>query len=517
VDRADISDVIAKFPAEVRERFDFSAAVYHGALAPITNVICSKHGAFKQYPAQLRRNGATCQGCGAEVWSTKKRQPARPFVEQAREVHGSFYDYSKTVYTRSQDKLTVTCPTHGDFLVAANNHLSGRGCPACGALKRGHRKDIGTAARTTADSKMAAFGSAFADDARKVHGDKYDYSGVVYAGRKQHVTIVCRDHGAFEQTPERHLYRAHGCPQCSHHRSKDEAEVLAFVSIFAEPVSRDRTVIPPKELDVYVPAAKLALEYCGEYWHGSDSAEDEPAARKRHAQKHKACADLGIRLLTIYASEWTERKAAIKRLIRNALGKGRGSVMARKCEVLRVSHGDAHAFYEKYHPQGGGGFGDNYGLYLRGKLLACMRFTLGANDRGANVERVWTLSRYATRLSVPGGASRLFAAFVKDRNPPLVKSFSDNRYFTGGMYERLSFMLEETTPPDYQVWHQKLGLTPKTSWQRRTIPRRIRELGSKETFDPARDVRSERDMTYLLGAHRVFDCGKKRWIWTPPA
>lgn len=80
------------------------------------------------------------------------------------------------------------------------------------------------------------------------------------------------------------------------------------------------------------------------------------------------------------------------------------------------------------------------------------------------------------------------------------------------LYERLGFMLEEHTAPDYQVWHQRLGLLPKTAWQRKAIPARIRELDAHEKFEPETDPRSERQMTFALGARRMFDCGKKRWM-----
>lgn len=194
------------------------------------------------------------------------------------------------------------------------------------------------------------------------------------------------------------------------------------------------------------------------------------------------------------------------------MGKARGRIMARKCTLEMVGPVEAADFFERYHIQGGAGYGWHYGLRYHDKLVACMRFTFGANDRGG-AARNWTLSRYATRLPVQGGASRLFKTFVDAQSPTLVKSFSDNRYFDGALYEQLGFVLEDELPPDYQVYHPKTGLLPKTAWQRRKIPARIRDLGSTEIFDPARDPRSERDMTYLLGARRLYDCGKKRWVW----
>jgi hypothetical protein len=115
---------------------------------------------------------------------------------------------------------------------------------------------------------------------------------------------------------------------------------------------------------------------------------------------------------------------------------------------------------------------------------------------------------------VAGAASRLFKAFVKDQNPDKVKSFSDNRYFGGGMYQQLGFVLEEELPEDYQVWSPRLGLLPKPHYQRRVLPKRIAEHGKDIQFDPATDPRTEADITYAIGARRMYDCGKKRWVWT---
>jgi hypothetical protein len=514
--KSSLSDVIAKFHPDILARYDFSGAAYHGALERMTGIVCPQHGEFTQYPSQLRKNGAGCQACGDLVRRAKRRTPAADVIARAGERHGGFYTYDRAVYVNNSTKFTVTCPLHGDFSITPNGHLSGgKGCPECGALKRGHRSDAVASGRKTADAKLAVHSADFEREARRVHGDLYDYSAVEYAGRKKPVTILCRIHGPFQQTPGHHLARAHGCPECSHHRSKGEAAIARFMSIFGPLCERDRSVVPPKELDIYAPWAGVAVEYCGEYWHAASSVEEERKDRTRHLEKHRACAAVGVRLLTVYESEWLKNPFAIKRLIRNAIGKAKGRVMARKCEVSVVSNGEAAAFFDRYHPQGGSGWGQAYGLRYHGKLVACMRFAFGANDRGAGAERMWTLTRYATRVSVTGGASKLFAAFVAEHQPESVKSFSDNRYFTGGMYEKLGFVLEEETDPDYQVYHPKTGLLPKTAWQRKNIPARIRDTKSTETFNPATDPRSERDMTYALGAQRMFDCGKKRWVWRP--
>ena len=50
----------------------------------------------------------------------------------------------------------------------------------------------------------------FIEKARKVHGNKYDYSKVKYINNKTKVCIICHEHGEFYQTPHRHL-KGRGC------------------------------------------------------------------------------------------------------------------------------------------------------------------------------------------------------------------------------------------------------------------------------------------------------------------
>lgn len=49
--------------------------------------------------------------------------------------------------------------------------------------------------------------------ARKVHGNKYDYSKVEYINGTTKVCIICKEHGEFWQTPSKHLF-GRGCPFC---------------------------------------------------------------------------------------------------------------------------------------------------------------------------------------------------------------------------------------------------------------------------------------------------------------
>src|ERR1035437_4265917 len=53
----------------------------------------------------------------------------------------------------------------------------------------------------------------FIQKARKVHGDKYDYSKTIYIKALDKTIIICPIHGKFLQAPHSHL-RGDGCPKC---------------------------------------------------------------------------------------------------------------------------------------------------------------------------------------------------------------------------------------------------------------------------------------------------------------
>lgn len=61
----------------------------------------------------------------------------------------------------------------------------------------------------------------FIERARKIHGDKYDYSLVTYISTHSNVKIICKEHGIFEQTPGNHLQGSR-CKKCFGPLDKEE-------------------------------------------------------------------------------------------------------------------------------------------------------------------------------------------------------------------------------------------------------------------------------------------------------
>ena len=128
-----------------------------------------------------------------------KKLTTEDFIAKARSIHGDKYDYSKVKYVNNSTKVCIICPEHGEFWQMPSNHLSGKGCTKC--------------KYETICKKRKKSTEKFIKDARKVHGDKYDYSKVEYVNNSTKVCIICPEHGEFWQVSSSHLQGC-GCPKC---------------------------------------------------------------------------------------------------------------------------------------------------------------------------------------------------------------------------------------------------------------------------------------------------------------
>lgn len=116
------------------------------------------------------------------------------YVKKFIEKHGDTYDYSEVKYKTYKVPVKIICRVHGEFLQRPSTHIAGSGCPTCMKLRKTHTK------------------TTFIQKARNVHGNEYVYDIVEYVNTKTPVTIICKEHGPFEQQPKEHL--RYGCLKC---------------------------------------------------------------------------------------------------------------------------------------------------------------------------------------------------------------------------------------------------------------------------------------------------------------
>jgi hypothetical protein len=253
----------------------------------------------------------------------------------------------------------------------------------------------------------------------------------------------------------------------------------------------NRSIISPKELDIYIPSHNVAIEYCGLYWHS-----DKFKSNYYHKIKLDLCIQLGIRLITIFEDEWRDNAELVKIKILTILGKQiQTTIFARKCKIINVSTSDKTNFFDTYHIQGSGPGSINIGLDTDNGLVACMSFI-------KQIDGIYVLNRYATRYNVPGGFSKLLSHFKKTYDWIQIISFADLRWSDGGVYNTNGFVLDKLVLPDYS-YIANGNRFHKFGFRRKHLEKKL------PNFDP---TLSERQNCDAAGLFRIWDCGKLRYI-----
>ena len=212
-----------------------------------------------------------------------------------------------------------------------------------------------------------------------------------------------------------------------------------------------RSIIPPYELDIYIPDKKVAIEFNGVLYHNStiNPYNDIPKDKNYHYMKSKLCEEKGIRLIHIYEYEWfNERQRPIlESIIKNALGITEHIIYARQCKIEIKQSKEMKQFFNDNNIQGfrGGSFSiclvdkktnEIYMAYMFGKAF----FGKGKYE--------WEVIRGATKLnySVIGGASKIWNYFIKNYNPKSIVYYIDYNYFNGNSLPYLGLKYIKTQP-----------------------------------------------------------------------
>lgn len=124
--------------------YDYSLVRYIDTFS-LVKIRCKKHDhVFEQKPC-THINGSGCPICAKEKVEAHIQSLVsnkEDFVKKATCTHPEgFYDYSESVYTKSQDKIEIFCNRHqGFFWQTANSHLAGVGCASC--AKTGYSTEL---------------------------------------------------------------------------------------------------------------------------------------------------------------------------------------------------------------------------------------------------------------------------------------------------------------------------------------------------------------------------------------
>lgn len=429
--RLTTKEFIEKAKEVYGDLYDYSLTFYETAIKPI-KIICKIHGEFELNPNKHLSGGRGCQECSFESRAKKAKQNFSPidknfgienFLKKAKIIHENTYDYSLVEYKNSRTKVKIICPNHGIFEQSPNHHIQKMGCPICSKDKRLLNVD------------------EFLERAHVIHNNLYDYSSMEYIGFHTKIKIICPEHGIFEQTPANHL-QEHGCKYCSYDSSssKEELEVLNWVKEVynGKIITNDRELLNGKELDIYIPDLKFAIEYNGLYWH-----TEFKVGKTFHYEKTIECGKMGVSLFHLYSDDWRDKKDIIKSMIKNRLNLIKNKIFARKCVIKQIDKTLGKDFFNRNHLSGDVASTKYYGLFYNQELVSCLSLRTPFHKK---YEGYIEIARFATKLDtiVVGGFQKLLAPIKKEYDKIL--TYADLNTGTGNVYEKSNFqLLNETT------------------------------------------------------------------------
>jgi very-short-patch-repair endonuclease len=277
--------------------YDYSKTDYRGVTAKVT-IICSKHGEFLQ-KANNHLNGQGCPFCHRRQNLKSTWRDEIKKVIDAEQHHYILLD-TPFLWKGAKTRIKLLCKDcNNEFEVAVDNFLNnGQRCTYC------TKRKVSDKSRKTVDQ--------FIKDARKVHGNLYNYSQVHYEGSTRKVNIVCQEHGTFFQKASSHL-QGSVCPLCKK-VSKGEKRIASFLDnsniLYVRQNSLGCINLETNyslRFDFYLPDYKMCVEYDGEQHFKQMKAllgeerslkvlED---VKKRDRIKNKYCKENNINLLRI--------------------------------------------------------------------------------------------------------------------------------------------------------------------------------------------------------------------------
>ena len=202
-----------------------------------------------------------------------------------------------------------------------------------------------------------------------------------------------------------------------------------------------RSIVPDNnflEIDLLNRTNKISIEFNGLYWH-KDS-------QQRDIDKANAMRDSGYQHIILDETDvWLDRINKVASMI----NPNKIHLYARQCKIEVINSKTAKSFNDSYHLQGHAGAPIRYGLFHNDVLVQIMTLGKPRYDKSHDYELVRLCTKHG--YTITGGAEKLFKHFMKNHSNPSVISYSDFKYFSGDVYNRLGMNFVRLNPYGY-VW-----------------------------------------------------------------
>lgn len=260
-------------------------------------------------------------------------------------------------------------------------------------------------------------------------------------------------------------------------------------------VQNTKQVIPPLELDFYLPDLKIAFELNGNYWHSESMGKD----RNYHFNKWKSCQQQGITLYQYFEDELLNHWSVIESKVKYLTKRISKSVGARHIALSEnIQYNNEAEFLNKFHIQGESkARNSTIGAYYNSNLVGVLSWQKKSN--------YLEITRFATDTSAvyPGLFSKMLAYLIKEKKyTGKIVSFSNNSHSNGNLYKTAGFCNVATIGPAY--WYTR-------DYKVRENRQQYMKSKIEKKFNISGDGKTEQMMMKELGYDRIWDSGKIKW------
>lgn len=283
--------------------------------------------------------------------------------------------------------------------------------------------------------------------------------------------------------------------------SLTEVEIKEYVeSLGIVCESSNWDILGNKELDLYIPSKKIAIEINGLYWHSFNPENFSHEYENKHLDKTINSAEKGVALIHVTDWEWKNKKDIIKSILRSKLG-GCDKIYARNTDIRSLTTSEARAFFDDNHLQGYIASSYYVGLYNNDSLV--MAISAGANrfQKDGSIE----LHRLACikNTTIVGGGSKLLKHLKKITDGKKLVSYCDRSKSTGNGYLKMGFTLERTSGPGY-FWTDGNEIISRYQCTKQKLSKWL------TTYDSSL---SESENMFNAKFRRFWDCGNYVFVW----
>jgi very-short-patch-repair endonuclease len=302
-----------------------------------------------------------------------------------------------------------------------------------------------------------------------------------------------RPHKYFNK--ETYPMRTGMCQKCSQTNtvSNEERIVKDFLtSLNIDFTENDRTILNGKELDIYIPNHKLAIEINGLYHHSELKGVD----KNYHLNKTVMCEKQNIQLLHFWDYEINNKFEIVKSIIKSKLNRLDKKIGARKLQIQVIEHNQALKFMNDNHLHGFCVAKHHIALTDDKEIVSMI--SLGKSRTDNN----WEIIRFATLngVQVIGGYSKLISYIRNKMMITNIISFADRRLSNGDLYLKSGWQLISISNPCYWYFKNK-KIFHRSSFMKH-------KLKSYPEFD--HDL-TEWQIMIKMGYDRIWDCGNLKF------